>query len=76
MGDADVAQDPVAAAGPAQGAGRGGRGRDGTHTTVLTSADGLQGPTSIALRGHTVHITSASYLAAKDPNLPLTHLGD
>lgn len=48
---------------------------DGTHAAVLTSADGLQGPTSIALRGNTVYIPSAAYLTAKDPNLVLTHLG-
>ncbi|MFE1443244.1 SMP-30/gluconolactonase/LRE family protein [Streptomyces sp. NPDC058739] len=47
---------------------------DGTRTTVLTAADGLQGPTSIALRGNTVHVTSAAYLTAKDPNLILAHL--
>ena len=27
---------------------------DGTHTIALTSADGLEGPTSLALRGDTV----------------------
>ncbi|MEU0391882.1 hypothetical protein ABZ208_03665 [Streptomyces sp. NPDC006208] len=42
---------------------------DGTHTIVLTAAHGLQGPTSIALRGATVYIPSAAYLTAKDPNL-------
>ncbi|MFE7778533.1 hypothetical protein ACFU5O_32570 [Streptomyces sp. NPDC057445] len=49
---------------------------DGTHTTVLTAADGLQGPTSIALRGDTVYVMSAAYLTAKDPNLILAHLND
>ncbi|MEU2250605.1 hypothetical protein [Streptomyces sp. NPDC019224] len=48
---------------------------DGTHTTVLTAADGLQGPTSIALRGNTVYVMSAAYLTAKDPNLLLARLG-
>ncbi|MFF4435236.1 hypothetical protein ACFYZ4_39510 [Streptomyces sp. NPDC001513] len=48
---------------------------DGPCTTVLTAADGLQGPTSIALRGDTVHVMSAAYLTAKDPNLILAHLG-
>jgi hypothetical protein len=42
---------------------------DGTHSTVLTAADGLQNPTSIALRGHTVRVLSAAYLTAQDPNL-------
>lgn len=48
---------------------------DGTHTVVLTAADGLQGPTTIAVRGRTVYVPSAAYLTAKDPNLLLAHLG-
>lgn len=42
---------------------------DGSRSTVLTSADGLQNPTSIALRGATVHVLSAGWLTGKDPNL-------
>ena len=49
---------------------------DGTRTTVLTGADGLQGPTSVALRGDTVYVPSAAYLTADDPNLLLAHLDD
>ncbi|MFD3467927.1 SMP-30/gluconolactonase/LRE family protein [Streptomyces sp. NPDC058682] len=49
---------------------------DGTHSTVLTAADGLQNPTSIALRGDTAYVLSAAYVTAKDPNLLLAHLGD
>lgn len=37
--------------------------------TVLTSADGLQGPTSIAVRGTTVYVPSAAYNTGTDPNL-------
>ncbi|WP_330275464.1 hypothetical protein OG205_07255 [Lentzea sp. NBC_00516] len=48
---------------------------DGTHEVVLTAADGLQGPTSIAVRGRTVYVPSAAYLTAKDPNLLLARLG-
>lgn len=48
---------------------------DGTHTVVLTGADGLQGPTTIALRGRTVYVPSAAYLTGEDPNLLLAHLG-
>jgi sugar lactone lactonase YvrE len=48
---------------------------DGTHSVVLTAADGLQGPTSIAVRGRTVYVPSAAYLTAKDPNLLLARLG-
>jgi hypothetical protein len=47
---------------------------DGSHSTVLTSADGLQNPTSIALRGRTVYVLSAAYTTAQDPNLLLAHL--
>ncbi|MFG2281759.1 SMP-30/gluconolactonase/LRE family protein [Streptomyces asoensis] len=42
---------------------------DGTHTAVLTSADGLQTPTSVAVHGHTVYVPSAAYLTNEDPNL-------
>ncbi|MFD8950971.1 hypothetical protein ACFV0B_19170 [Streptomyces xanthophaeus] len=47
---------------------------DGTRSTVLTAADGLQNPTSVALRGDTVQVLSAAYVTAKDPNLLLAHL--
>lgn len=49
---------------------------DGSHSLVLTSADGLQNPTSIALRGDTVYVLSAAYLTAQDPNLILAHLNE
>ncbi|WP_369250405.1 SMP-30/gluconolactonase/LRE family protein [Streptomyces sp. R41] len=49
---------------------------DGSHSIVLTPADGLQNPTSIALRGDTVYVLSAAYVTAKDPNLLLAHLND
>jgi sugar lactone lactonase YvrE len=48
---------------------------DGTHTVVLTEADGLQGPTSIAVCGRTVYVLSAAFVTGKDPNLLLAHLG-
>ncbi|MFE9854891.1 SMP-30/gluconolactonase/LRE family protein [Streptomyces sp. NPDC005780] len=41
---------------------------DGTGTTVLDGADGLQGPTSIALRHDDVYVLSAAYTSV-DPNL-------
>ncbi|MET8623853.1 hypothetical protein ABZW30_08875 [Kitasatospora sp. NPDC004669] len=49
---------------------------DGTHSIVLTPADGLQNPTSIALRGDTVYVMSAAYVTATDPNLILAHLNE
>jgi hypothetical protein len=41
---------------------------------VLTSADGLSNPTSVAVAGHTIYIPSAAYLTGSDPNLLLAHL--
>lgn len=49
---------------------------DGTHSIVLNEADGLQNPTSVAVRGGTVYVPSAAYLTARDPNLALAHLGE
>ncbi|MFS8204658.1 hypothetical protein ACLVWQ_39030 [Streptomyces sp. CWNU-52B] len=42
---------------------------DGTSTTVLDAADGLQNPTSVALRGKEVYVLSAAYTTQQDPNL-------
>lgn len=39
------------------------------HRAVLTAADGLQGPTSVAVRGATVYVPSAAYNTGTDPNL-------
>ena len=47
---------------------------DGSHTIVLTGKDGLEGPTSIAVRDDTVYIASASYILKQDPNLITAHL--
>ena len=48
---------------------------NGTHQTVLTAADGLTSPTSIAVRGSTVYVASAAYANRIDPNLLLAKLG-
>lgn len=50
--------------------------QDGSHSTVLTSTDGLSNPTSIAIRGSTVYIASAAYFTLVDPNLLIAHLDD
>ncbi|MEW2626158.1 hypothetical protein [Streptomyces sp. NPDC048106] len=42
---------------------------DGTHTIALTSADGLENPTSLAVRGSTAYIASGAYFTNADPNL-------
>lgn len=41
----------------------------GAHTLVLTAADGLSNPTSVAIRGNTVYIASGAYFTRTDPNL-------
>ncbi|MGC5343992.1 hypothetical protein ACPXCE_21670 [Streptomyces sp. DT24] len=40
-----------------------------SRTTVLNSADGLSGPTAVALRGRRIVVTSAAYFTAHDPNV-------
>jgi sugar lactone lactonase YvrE len=47
---------------------------DGTQIIVLASADGLENPTSLAVRGDTVYVASAAYRTLRDPNLLLAHL--
>ncbi|MBD0735835.1 hypothetical protein BGM09_22330 [Streptomyces sp. CBMA29] len=49
---------------------------DGTETTVLNAGDGLQNPTSVALRGDDVYVLSAAYTTAADPNLLRARLHD
>jgi hypothetical protein len=43
---------------------------------VLTGADGLQNPTSLAVRGHTVYIASGAYFTNEDPNLLAVRFGE
>ncbi|MFB6878319.1 hypothetical protein [Streptomyces sp. NPDC056323] len=47
---------------------------DGTHSVVLTAADGLQNPTSIAIRGGTAYIASGAYFTNTDPNVLVVHV--
>jgi hypothetical protein len=47
---------------------------DGTHTVVLTAQDGLQNPTSVAVRGTTIYVPSAAYTTQKDPNLLIARI--
>jgi hypothetical protein len=46
----------------------------GAHRTVLTAADGLSNPTSVALRGTTAYVPSAAYTTQNDPNLLVAHV--
>jgi sugar lactone lactonase YvrE len=48
--------------------------RQGRVTEFLTSADGLDNPTSVAIRGRTVYVTSGAYFAGDDPSLLITSL--
>ncbi|MFI1717875.1 SMP-30/gluconolactonase/LRE family protein [Streptomyces sp. NPDC053513] len=41
---------------------------DGTHKTVLTEANGLDGPTSVAVRAKSVYVPSAAYFNTTDPD--------
>lgn len=51
---------------------------DGTHKTVLTAADGLRNPTSVAVHAKKVYVPSAAYFAPQnttpDPNLLLARI--
>ena len=47
---------------------------NGTHHTVLTTADGLSNPTSVAVRGNRIYVPSAAFSTQKDPNLLLARL--
>jgi hypothetical protein len=47
---------------------------DGTHTIVLTAADGLSNPTSAALSGNTIIVANSAYVTKTDPDLLLVHL--
>ncbi|MGW3978429.1 hypothetical protein [Streptomyces mirabilis] len=47
---------------------------NGRYTIALTGRGGLENPTSIAVRGHTVYITSATWSLRKDPNLIIARL--
>ncbi|MFJ5141393.1 hypothetical protein [Streptomyces sp. NPDC088707] len=41
---------------------------DGTHKTVLTRSDGLDNPTSVAVRAKTVYVNSAAFFNTLDPD--------
>ncbi|MGW2835671.1 hypothetical protein [Streptomyces sp. NPDC001286] len=47
---------------------------DGTHTAVLTAADGIRTPTTVAVHNHTVYVPSTAYLTDEGPNLLVAHL--
>ena len=47
---------------------------NGSHTIVLTGADGLEGPTAIAIRHGELYVLSAAFLLQKDPNILVADL--
>jgi len=47
---------------------------NGSHKIVLTAADGLENPSSIAVSGKTVYVANAAYYTGKDPSILVTHL--
>ena len=49
---------------------------DGSHSIVLTMANGLDNPTSVALRGNTVYVMSAAYTTGDDPNMIIAHFNN
>lgn len=47
---------------------------NGKASSVLTAADGLSNPTSVAVRGSTVYVTNAANPTTKNPNVLLAQL--
>jgi sugar lactone lactonase YvrE len=47
---------------------------DGSQQTVLTAADGLSNPSSIAIRGRTAYVLNAAYLTHTDPSVMIARL--
>ncbi|MGW6918641.1 hypothetical protein ACWGB8_33210 [Kitasatospora sp. NPDC054939] len=47
---------------------------DGSRRTVLTADDGLTSPTSVAVHGRTVFVTSAAFAPPPDPNVLVARL--
>ncbi|NEA31099.1 hypothetical protein [Streptomyces sp. SID13031] len=47
---------------------------DGSHSAVLEASDGISGPTTVAIRGKSIYVASASFLLNEDPNLLLAAL--
>jgi streptogramin lyase len=49
--------------------------QQGSHSIILTAADGLSNPTSVAVKGKSVYVPSAAFFTRKDPNLLRVKLG-
>lgn len=49
---------------------------DGGYQTLLTAADGLEGPTSVAIVGTKLYVFSAAYITTTDPNILVARIQD
>jgi len=49
-------------------------GADGSHRTVLGARDGLENPTTVAVRDHIVYVDGSARATQTDPNLVLAQL--
>ncbi|MGD0981566.1 MAG: hypothetical protein ABR946_08805 [Solirubrobacteraceae bacterium] len=47
---------------------------NGSHKTVLDASDGLEGPTSIVVRGRKMYVASGAYFTQQDPNILVARL--
>ncbi|GLY49814.1 hypothetical protein [Lentzea sp. NBRC 102530] len=48
---------------------------DGSHSVVLDGQDGLQGPSTVVVRGRSAYVASAAFVRQHDPNLLVADLG-
>jgi hypothetical protein len=47
---------------------------DGAHSILLDASDGLEGPTSIVVRSHTLYVASGGYFTGQNPNILVAQL--
>ena len=50
--------------------------QDGHTRVLLTGADGLSSPTSVAIQNQTLYVGDSAVVTGKDPNLLIAHIGD
>jgi hypothetical protein len=46
----------------------------GSHSILLDASDGLEGPTSIVVRAHTIYVASGGYFTGQNPNILVAQL--
>jgi hypothetical protein len=47
---------------------------NGSHSILLDASDGLEGPTSIVVRSHTIYVASGGYFTGQNPNILIAQL--